>query len=229
MIKERILALQNKIEQICQRVNRDPKEIILVGVTKYTTVENIKEAVACGITHIGENKVQDAKQKFALLDDASVKFTKHMIGHLQTNKVKMALQTFDVIQSVDSLKLAKEIEKHAEQLARDVDIFLEINCSGEEQKFGIPKSEALPLVEEILKLKRINIRGLMTMAPFVEDSEIIRQCFRDLKVLGDEIAQRFKGESQVQMNHLSMGMTQDYEIALEEGANMLRIGSAIFA
>lgn len=181
------------------------------------------------MTHIGESKVQAAREKFSQLQDVLPRVTKHMIGHLQTNKVKTALELFDMIQSVDSVKLIREIEKQAARSQRaKIDILLEVNISGEAQKFGIEKGNLFTLVEEVQMCQRIRLLGLMTMAPLSDDQGIIRQCFRSLKDVSEEINDHFCIEDKVEMRYLSMGMTHDYEIALEEGANMLRIGSAIF-
>ena len=229
MIKDRIVQIQTKIAEICKRTGRNPKEITIIGVTKYTTVDKMKEAIAGGITDIGENRVQDAEAKFFVLDHANLKYTRHLIGHLQTNKAKFAVQFFDVIQSVDSLHLANELERQAEKFNKDiVKILVQANTSGEQQKSGVAKADAAKLIEEIAKLKRIRIAGLMTMAPLTEDKAVVRQTFHDLKVIFDQVAQWYKGNEHVQMKHLSMGMSQDYDIAIEEGSNMIRIGTAIF-
>ena len=263
MISGRIAFIRNNITRVCQKIGRNPQEITVVGVTKFATVENIKEAVAAGVTDIGENRVQAAREKFPLLSGLAVR--RHMIGHLQTNKVKLALELFDMIQSVDSFPLAEEIQKQAERQARVVDILVQVDCAGEVQKFGVPKDEALALIAKIQELKNINIQGLMTIAPFVDsivsrghargtdavlahgvaaatdhgqvapdraspdDETVIRACFRDLRLVRDQVNQKFARHERVTMKYLSMGMTHDYLIALEEGANMLRIGTAIFA
>ncbi len=232
MIRQKIEHIREKINQVCQRIGRNPDEITILGVTKYSPIEKIQEALSCGITHIAENKVQDAQQKFSALDPfiqaSSLNVTKHMIGHLQTNKVKVAVNIFDVIQSVDSLKLIQEIEKHAANSAKTMNIFIEVNTGGEEQKDGVPKDGALSLIEAALSCTRLRVLGLMTMAPLVEDQGIIRRCFQDLRQLGDSARLKFKGHSRFDLKYLSMGMTHDFEIALEEGSNMLRIGRAIF-
>ena len=229
MIKDRIVQIQNKIADICKRSARNPKEITIVAVTKYTTVDKMKEAIAGGVPDIGENRIQDVQAKFSALDQAHLKYTKHLIGHLQTNKAKLAVQFFDVIQSVDSLHLANEIERQAQKQNKDqVKIFVQVNTSGEQQKSGVDKNSAFKVIEEIAKLPRIHILGLMTMAPLTEDKAVVRQAFHDLKYIYDQVQQWYKGNSQVEMKYLSMGMSQDYEIAIEEGSNMVRIGSAIF-
>lgn len=213
---------------MCRRIGRNPHEITLVGATKYASAEQIQEAVEAGLHHIGENRVQDAQSKFPALDRLKVRATRHMIGHLQTNKVKQAVELFDIIQSVDSIRLADEIEKRAAEFGKTIDILLEVNTSGEGQKFGIKPVEVLPLIDEILECPHIRLRGLMTMAPLTEAKEVIRQCFRDLRELFDAVEGEHAGTERVAMDYLSMGMSSDYEIALEEGANMIRVGRAIF-
>ncbi|OGW96544.1 MAG: YggS family pyridoxal phosphate enzyme [Omnitrophica WOR_2 bacterium GWA2_45_18] len=229
MIKANISKIQGKIASVCKKIGRNPSEVILIGVTKYAEADKIKEAIEAGLTHIGENKVQEAQRKFPALEPFNAKMTKHMIGHLQTNKVKPALRYFDFIQSVDSLKLAVEIEKQATVLNKNVDILVEVNTSMEEQKFGMDAYEVIPLIEEISRLPHIRVRGLMTISALTDRQEVARKCFQDLRFLNDRCKEAFAGRPGVNMQFLSMGMTDDYEIALEEGSNMLRIGRAIFA
>lgn len=228
MIKDNLSRVFEHIASVCERIERDPGEIILVGATKYASAEQIREAVEAGLKHIGENRVQDAQSKFPVLDQFKVKAVRHMIGHLQTNKVKQAVQLFDFIQSVDSVRLADEIEKEAAKLAKTVDILVEVNTSGEEQKFGVHPDEVPALMKEINRCPRIRLLGLMTMAPITEEKGRIRRCFRDLRELFDAVEEDFADHERIEMKYLSMGMTSDYEIALEEGANMIRIGRAIF-
>ena len=225
MIQDNISRILDKITAVCQRVGRDSGEIVLVGVTKFADASQINEAIQSGLRHIGENKVQEAQKKFSLIKDFDFKVTRHMIGHLQTNKVKHALESFDFIQSVDSLKLATALEVQAARQSRNIDILLQVNTAGEEQKFGIEPSETIRFVSEIFNLKHIRLRGLMVIAPLIQDKDIVRQCFRDLRILRDQINKKF----QIQLKYLSMGMTDDYEIAIEEGSNMVRIGRAIFS
>jgi len=256
MILQNVTRIRAEIVSICGRLGRNPEEITLVGVTKYAAVAAINEAIAAGISHVGENKVQEALKKYPEINSPSLPpkadppqaetlppggggkpacrtgrgggITKHMIGHLQTNKVKAALEIFDVIQSVDSLKLAGVIEKEAVKLNRFVDILLEVNTSGEVQKYGVTPDEALSLIEQIAQFNHIQVLGLMTIGPATEDTNAIRGCFRKLKRLYLKSGEKFKGYKNIQMKYLSMGMSSDYEIALEEGSNMVRIGSAIF-
>lgn len=226
MIKHNIAKIKEDISLICQRLGRNPSEIKLVCVTKTATAEMILEALQNGITDIGENKVKEAEEKFSKLKELyPVKF--HMVGHLQANKVKKALEIFDLIQSVDNLHLAQVLEKEAGKLNKTAEVLIEVNTSNEPQKFGVKPEEALSLIGKIAELNRIRIQGLMTVAKESEDSEEIRNCFKKLRLLKDEISQEFNLPN-VQMKYLSMGMTNDYKIALEEGSNMLRIGRAIF-
>ena len=228
MIKDRLAKVHKDIEAVCNRIGRNPKEIILVGASKYADALQIKEAVAAGLKHIGENRVQDALEKFAILDKEHVHVTRHMLGHLQTNKAKHAVEIFDLIQSVDSIHLADEIEKHAVKLNKTGEILVEVNTSGEDQKFGVPLDGVLPLIEEISRCEHIRLSGLMTMAPFTKDQGVIRKCFRDLRELFDAVEDEYATHPRVEMKCLSMGMTEDYAIAIEEGSNMVRIGRAIF-
>jgi len=225
MIKDNLAHILENVASICARIKRDPSEITLIGVTKYSPVDQINEAIEAGLAYVGENRVQDAEQKFPLLKPGVIK---HMIGHLQSNKVKLAVELFDLIESVDSLKLAQEIDKQAAQRNKVMDVLIQVNVSGEEQKFGVEKTGALQLIEAISKLNSIRVLGLMTMAPLTDNTNIIRKCFKDLKDLLDQIKDNMPDLDNVQMKYLSMGMSSDYEIALEEGANMIRIGSAIF-
>ncbi len=228
MIKERLSQIHKDIEAVCKRIGRNPKEITLIGASKYADAPTIKEAVAAGLKHIGENKVQDAMDKFTILDQEHVRVTRHMLGHLQTNKARHAVEIFDMIQSVDSIKLADEIEKHAAKLNKTMEILIEVNTSQEEQKFGLHENEVLPLIEEISRCEHIRLSGLMTMAPYTQDKDVIRKCFRELRELFDAVEDEYATHPRVEMKYLSMGMSEDYAIAIEEGSNMVRIGRAIF-
>lgn len=228
MISNRVSEIQGKISSVCKHLGRNPREVTLIGVTKFAPQEKIEAAIQAGITHIAENKVQEAQKKFPELKKKYPNITCHLIGHLQTNKVKDVLKVCDLIQSVDSLKLAQEIEKQAEKLGKTADILVQVKTSGEEQKFGTDPAEALQLVEQISKLKNIRILGLMTMAPFIDDKTIVRACFKQLREIRDEAVKKFQGLPNVQMKYLSMGMTEDFDAAIAEGSNMVRIGRAIF-
>ena len=228
MIQDNIARILGRIGAVCQRIGRDPNGIAFVAVTKFADVSQIKEVIAAGLTHVGENKVQEARKKFSAFNDPGINLTKHMIGHLQTNKVRPALEVFDCIQSVDSLKLAAAIETQAARLDKNIDILIQVNTAGEQQKFGISPSGTCTLVEQIAGMKHVHLQGLMTIAPLTGEKAIVRKCFRDLRLLRDEVSQRFSDDPRVTMKYLSMGMTDDYEAALEEGSNMVRIGRAVF-
>jgi hypothetical protein len=229
MIADNILRLRERINLVCSRINRDPNSIKIVAVCKGRAVGKIKEAILAGITEIGENKVQEALTKYndlqfatprlhsGQVSDKQIKW--HMVGHLQTNKVKEALKIFDLIQSVDSLHLAQEIDKQAARINKIQDILIEVNTSGETAKFGFKPDETIEAIKEIAKLKNVSIKGLMTIAPVVDDSEKTRPYFRHLRKIFGAVNQ---------LPILSIGMTDDFEVAIEEGSNMIRLGRAIF-
>lgn len=191
-----------------------PANVKLVAITKTRTVEEIKQAIEAGINCIGENRVQEAKQKFPLLPEVE----KNMVGHLQTNKVKLAVELFDMIQSVDSVKLAEEISKRCEAIDKVMPILVEVNIGEEGSKHGVKLEGIKDFMNEISQFKNIDIQGLMCIAPFIEP-EKTRPYFRRMKEVFDSIGN---------LRWLSMGMTNDYRIAIEEGSNMVRIGTAIF-
>jgi pyridoxal phosphate enzyme (YggS family) len=195
----------------------------LIVVTKTATLEQIREAIDERIKMIGESKVQEAKKKF-LIFTTEVKW--HLIGHLQTNKVKYAVEIFDLIHSVDSMKLAMEIDKRSMQFKKIMNVLVEVNISGEETKYGCNSEQLETLLKEISKLSKIRVRGLMTIAPIFKNKEDVRPYFRRLKEISEKI--KNKNIENIKMDYLSMGMSTDYEIAVEEGANMVRIGREIF-
>ncbi|SHE85810.1 hypothetical protein SAMN02745195_01327 [Thermoanaerobacter uzonensis DSM 18761] len=193
-----------------------------MAATKTFGVETIKEAIACGITDIGENKVQELNEKYPYLKN-EVEF--HFIGHLQTNKVKYIIDKVKLIHSLDSIKLAEEIDKRAKQKSLIIDCLVEINIGGEESKYGIPPEEMHNFVKEMGKYDNIRIRGLMTIAPYLPPEEV-RPYFRKMKKLFEELKEI--KQHNVQVEFLSMGMSNDYWVAVEEGANIVRIGTSIF-
>lgn len=223
MIKENLEAVRENIKKACERAGRDSKEVTLITVSKTNPVVSLKEAMDCGVTIFGENKVQEMLEKQEELPDT---LQWHMIGHLQRNKVKYIMGKVALIHSVDSLRLAEEISKEATKQGTEEDILIEINVAEEESKFGITTNEAISLVERIAKLPHIHIKGLMTIAPFVDDPEENRAVFSALKKLSVDIAA--KNIDNVSMHVLSMGMTNDYQVAIEEGATMVRVGTGIF-
>lgn len=221
MIAENLAVLRQKIGETCKRSGRNPDEVKLIAVSKYFGVDAIIEAKNCGLTDFGENRAQELTLKFEKLGDSVVW---HMIGTLQKNKAKYAVNAAELIHSVDSVELVEEINKRAEKIGKVQKILLEVKTSEEETKSGLEtENEILSLVKRCGELKNINLKGLMTMAPLTEDVNIIRKSFRDLRNLKDRINN--KGYN---LTELSMGMTSDFEIAIEEGATMIRIGSAIF-
>ena len=220
MIAENLQILRNRIDQICTKVNRDPNSIKLIAVSKNFGVDEIKQAIQAGQIEFGENKAQELNSKFDVLGN---QVTWHFIGHLQKNKVKYAVRA-DYIHSVDSLSLAEEIQRHAEKLGKIQKILVQVKTSEEESKSGvIGKEELIKIVTYCSNASNLNLIGLMTIAPFTEEQNLIRKSFSDLRKLNEEL--NSKGHI---LKELSMGMTSDYEIAIEEGATMLRIGSAIF-
>jgi pyridoxal phosphate enzyme (YggS family) len=192
-----------------------PGEVILVVVTKEVGVSAIRAAFDCGIRNFGENRVQEAEDKIAQLSDLRPEVTWHMVGHLQSNKARTAIDLFDIIQSVDSVRLAEILSR---RLEKAFPVLLQVNVSGEATKGGFAVNEVVAAVEDIRRLPNLKVMGLMTIAPLVSDPEEVRPVFRKLRELRDSVG----------LEHLSMGMTDDFEVAVEEGATMLRIGRAIF-
>jgi pyridoxal phosphate enzyme (YggS family) len=221
-IARNVEQVRLRIVQACARVGRDPGEVTLVAVAKTFPPEAIREAAEAGIRDVGENRVQEASAKFQVLGRD---VTWHLVGHLQTNKVKKALEIFDWIHSVDSLRLAEEISRRAERVGREVDVLVEVNVSGEPSKFGVRPSELHRLIEQVVRLPHLRLRGLMTIAPLVDDPEKARPYFAALRELRDQLLRSGVADH---LPHLSMGMTDDFEVAVEEGATMVRIGRAIF-
>ncbi len=226
-LAQRISRVRYRIERASSRVNSDPGGIILVAVTKTVPPEIIRQAIGLGLNTFGENKVQEAKTKINKLGLGQV-VSWHMIGHLQTNKVKDAVEVFNLIHSVDSIKLCEEINKRADKAGKTVDILFELNLSGEKTKYGFSEKELLDAILSMEKYSRIRMLGLMTMTPLSDNPEDSRPYFQRLFNLKKEISGKALPLN-VEMKYLSMGMTQDFEVAIEEGANIVRIGRAIFS
>ncbi len=222
-IAENIKVLEAKVAAAAERSGRKREDILLLAVTKTQPVEEIRQAVACGLSSLGENKVQEIMDKYEPMGEG-VQW--HLIGHLQSNKVKYIIDKVDMIHSVESLKLAEEIEKRG--AAKDIvmDILVEVNIADEESKDGITPQNAEAFIRELAKMAHLRVRGLMTVAPFVENSEDNREYFRQMKQLQVDI--NAKKIDNVVMDVLSMGMTGDYEVAIEEGATIVRVGTGIF-
>jgi len=233
MISENLKKIQEEINSTCQKIGRNPEEIVLVAVTKSVAVEEIRGAISLGVKNIGENRVQEALKKYEELaknqelraKSDGVKW--HMVGHLQTNKVKYAVKIFDLIHSVDDFELAQEIDKQAKKINKVQDCLIEVKVSPEATKYGCPPEEVKKLIERIGELANVRLCGLMAMAPFFENSEETRPYFRQTFEIFENVRFQFSIFN-FQFPILSMGMSNDFIIALEEGANMLRIGTAIF-
>lgn len=210
-------------DEAARRSGRTGDDVLLVAVTKLHSAEEINEAISCGITDIGENKVQEIMDKYERVNPVRW----HLIGHLQTNKVKYIIDKVSMIHSVDSLKLAQEIDKRARQHNLTMDILIQVNSAMEESKFGITTEETGQMIEDILNTcPNINIRGLMCIAPFEDDPEDARKYFAEVKKLYDEYG---KIENpRLDFKYLSMGMSNDFEVAIEEGSNLIRVGTSIF-
>ena len=223
-IRENIESIRKRIADAAKRAGRDADEIKLIAVTKTVDVDKVEEAIAAGALDAGENKPQELARKYDVLGD---KIRWHQIGSLQTNKVKYIIDKVCMIHSLDREGLAEEIDKRASKIGRVIDCLVQVNISGEESKHGMSREEVEPFVRLVAeKYPNIKIKGLMTMAPFDAERDEIKKVFRDLKELSDEINNMNIGN--VEMKELSMGMTNDFEIAVEEGATMLRVGTAIF-
>lgn len=223
MLKDQLQEVEKWIQAACDRAGRKREEVTLIAVSKTKPVETLQEAYDLGVRIFGENKVQELTAKYeALPKDIHW----HMIGHLQTNKVKYIIDKAELIHSVDSLKLAETIEKEAAKHDLIADILVEVNVAEEESKFGMKMEEVIPFVEKVSAFPHVRVRGLMTIAPFVEDPEENRSIFADLHKLYIDIKKKNHDNDTVSV--LSMGMTNDYEVAIEEGATMVRVGTGIF-
>jgi len=222
-IAANIDKIKKRIALSAARAGRDPGEIKLMAVTKTVAAGRVKEAIDAGINLFGENYVQEAKDKIATLEK-NVQW--HMIGHLQTNKSKYVVHLFNCVQSVDRMELAQELDKRARLAGYKIDVLIEVNVSGEQTKSGIAAPETINLVKKISALENISVRGLMTMPPFSDNPEDSRPYFRALKEISRQISEA--RIPCVMMDELSMGMTDDFEVAIEEGATIVRIGRAIF-
>jgi PLP dependent protein len=221
MLAERIRHIEQRIQDACRRSGRAREEITLVAVTKMHPFDAINEAIAAGLQDIGENRVQEYLAKQPHLQPHRF----HMIGHLQRNKVRHILPHAAMIHSVDSMALADEIQRRSPDGNARHDVLIEINSSAEDSKFGVTAEELPFLAEHIMSLPALRLRGLMTVAAFVDEAETLRPVFRRMRLLRDGLAQRYQNEA---VRELSMGMTNDFEVAIEEGATLIRIGSAIF-
>jgi len=230
VLRDNLERVRQRVQQACQRCGRQPSSVTLIGVTKTVPPEIIQEAVALGLTELGENRVQEARMKQLALgsrltaEGKSVQW--HLIGHLQSNKIKHAIELFDVVHSVDSVTLIQGLEQQAEQQARNIQSFIQVNVSGETTKSGCRPEDTEALIRVLLRCSYIKLKGLMTIAPFVAHADDARSVFQQLRRLRDQLAHTFSLEPSALS--LSMGMSHDFEIAIEEGADWIRVGTAIF-
>ena len=223
MLTENVIEVEKNIQAACDRAGRSREEVRLIAVSKTKPVSDIEEVLTTGILDYGENKVQELSDKYDVLPK-NIRW--HMIGHLQRNKVKYLIGKTVLIHSVDSLRLAEQIEHEAAKADTIMNVLIEVNVAGEESKFGTTCNEAIELVRAVAALKHVKIKGLMTIAPFTDNPEDNRIYFKKLKQLSVDI--KSKNIDNVDMDELSMGMTGDYEVAMEEGATMVRVGTGIF-
>lgn len=238
-IRQQIASINAEIEAACQRAKRDPKTVKLIAVTKQRSVEEIMAVLAAGITELGENRVAETGAKMPLVIEqlANTGFTPtwHMIGHVQSRKAREVLELYSVVHSLDSLKLAQRYDQFAHEKETKIQVFLEMNVSGEDSKEGIAakdwatdrvqRQQVWETVEAVASLPNLQVLGLMTMAPYYAEAQATRPVFEALRKLRDALVQDFK---ELALNELSMGMTNDYPVAIEEGATMIRVGRAIF-
>lgn len=224
-LQENIEHIRSRINTVAERSGRKSNEIKLLAVTKTRTIAEIEESLKCGIEYIGENKVQESENKIPSLEGKYKEF--HFIGHLQSNKINKLMPLKPVlIHSIDKFSTARKLNNHLKKNSLQQDILIEVNTSGEESKFGVSPPETVSLIRAISQLENIKIKGLMTIGLFTTDTTKIRDCFVKLRQLFNEV--RALEISNIEMKYLSMGMTNDFEIAIEEGANIIRIGTAIY-
>lgn len=222
-VRERIEQVRRRIAEAAGRSGRDPNDVQLVAVTKSVVVSQIREALDAGLKVFGENRIQEAKGKVALLSSPSIQW--HLVGTLQTNKSKLAVELFDLIHSLDSVKLAASMDRHGAALRKQVRALIEVNLEGESDKSGLHESELLPLLQACRAYAHLTIEGLMAIPPFHRNPQDVRPYFRRLRLLRDRAADT---HPDFRLRHLSMGMSNDFEVAIEEGATLVRIGTAIF-
>lgn len=223
-LSERIRQVRAQIAEAAARSGRSAEAVTLVAVTKTVPVERVRQAYELGLRVFGENRVQEAREKVGALA-ALPAIHWHLIGHLQTNKVARAVELFEMVQSVDSARLAEALNKQMEARSKRLPVLLEVNVGGEASKEGVKPEELAQLAELVVRLPHLEVQGLMTVAPYSPEPEVVRPVFRRLRGLRDEMRERFPG---TEWPHLSMGMSEDYVVAIEEGATMIRLGRALF-
>lgn len=224
MVADKLIDVRNRISAVCSRCGRRPEDVLLVAVSKTFGIVDLRQAIDAGQLDFGENYVQEIQAKRKDLISPSIRW--HFIGHLQSNKVKFIVNYVHLIQSVDNERIAQEIQRQAERASRTINVLVEVHTTDEATKFGVLPEQTIELVKGVSRLPRVNILGLMTMGPFSDDPNDSRPAFRELADLKKRI--ETEGIDRVSMRHLSMGMTHDFEVAIEEGATIVRIGTAIF-
>jgi pyridoxal phosphate enzyme (YggS family) len=222
-IADNLARVRERIEAAAARVGRDPEKIKLVAVSKGQSLERIEQAVAAGVEILGENFVQEARRKILKLKGNA---SWHFVGHLQTNKAKYAVELFDLIHSIDSIKLAQEVDRVGGKQGRRVPVLVQVNISGEQSKFGVERDQAMTLIKETAARENLKLVGLMTIPPLSDDPEKSRPFYTSLRKFGEEVAGT--GVPGLELTELSMGMSADYHVAVEEGATLVRVGTAIF-
>jgi len=224
MVTENVEIVRNRIREVCSRCGRNPEDVLLLGVSKTFGIDRIRDAIGAGLFDFGENYAQEFLEKRSQVNDERVRW--HFVGHLQSNKVKYIAEHVHLIHSVDNDHLAEELQKRAEKTGRSLDILVEVHTTDEATKYGIPPEGTLDLVKRIARFSRVRVQGLMTMGPFSDDPNDSRPSFQQLAALRDRVVR--EGIENVSMRHLSMGMSHDFEVAIEEGSTIVRIGTAIF-
>jgi len=219
-IQDNLLRVMERMERAARRVGRGPGEVKLVAVSKTVDIARIREAIEAGASILGENYVQEAQTK---IEEIGKPVSWHFIGHLQTNKAKIAVRLFDAIHCVDGLALTEDLNRRAQQVNRKIPVMIEVNLSGEATKFGAEEEKVTALAQGILKLDHLSLEGLMTMPPYFDDPEMSRPYFVQLRALKEKLA-----KEGIPLKDLSMGMSNDFEVAIEEGATYVRVGTAIF-
>ena len=222
---DRFANIVERINSAAGRTERDPGEVTLVAVSKTHSADQVRAAIACGVTDLGENRLQEAEAKIQIVGRNAARW--HLVGHLQMNKARKAVKLFDVIQSLDSTDLAIRLDRLCDEERREMlSVLIQVNVGGEETKSGVDEKDLFDLVGSVLECKSLTLIGLMSVPPYFDDAELVRPFFRRLRELRDALTQR--GVFQNRTGELSMGMTHDFEIAIEEGATMVRIGTALF-
>lgn len=223
-IIDNVTDIKERIAAACDRVGRNPSSVQLIGVTKTVPLDRIREGVEAGIKILGENYIQEAREKIESLADLAVSW--HFIGHLQSNKAKMAVRWFEYIHTLDRRRLARELDRQAQKEGRTISVLIQVNVGHEQTKSGIPPEDLLPLFQEVSSYDALLIRGLMALPPYLDDPEQVRPYFSRLRELLDRLHEAAPNPEQ--LTELSMGMSHDFEVAIEEGATMVRIGTALF-